>query len=297
MALEAYGIDLRVGIVPLRYIRSKGFDVRVARLWISDTFVQAAFSGGGLQFAEECLKDPATEKRFSLSAGDAEPIADFSGLECRWKNVPSARGEIVTLIVQAIRNSAKQQNETYREVIRNVGEIYGTDALCRPVHEADLSMTLSEKQLSGESRIRSFQKGTTYRIAYWFKIRYRVLLGNFLMRIKRKTKRVDWGMYKRDVAANTDFKKFDDKLRQVLSGTSAQREQLKAYLEKKYLARELVYGTQVAQTAIVTCLIFNYNGAHLHLVDSDNGGYAVAAAEMKERLQKIVSSKPHRVAK
>jgi hypothetical protein len=287
MATEVYGLELRVGIVPLRYIKDCGYDVLVARYRVSENFVQAVFSGGGLQYAEECIKDPSTGTPFRLEIGDAEPEADFSGLECRWQNVPSSRGEIVTLIVQAIGKNENQKNSTYREVIRTIGEVYGTDAMCRPVREQDLSMTLDEKQLSGESNVRSYGKGTLYRIWYWFKIRYGVISGWFLMKMKTVTGNVHWGDYKKDVAANTDYKKFDDKLRQVLSGTEVQRQQLTAFLEQKFQKKELVYGIHVSQTALVTCLIFNYNGAHVHLVDSDKGGYAVAAIQMKNQLKQL----------
>ena len=107
------------------------------------------------------------------------------------------------------------------------------------------------------------------------------------MKMKTETKNVKWGEYKSQVAANTDYKKFDDKLRQVLSGTGEQRQQLTAFLEERFQRRELVYGIHVASTALVTCLIFNYNGAHVHLVDSDNGGYAVAATQMKKQLKQL----------
>jgi hypothetical protein len=42
-----------------------------------------------------------------------------------------------------------------------------------------------------------------------------------------------------------------------------------------------------AATALVTCLIFNYNGAHVHLVDSEDGGYAVAATHLKKQLKQL----------
>jgi hypothetical protein len=287
MATDVYGMDLRVGIVPLRHIRERGYDVLVARYRVSENFVQAVFSGGGLQFAEECIKDPVSGSNFRLEAGDAKPEADFSGLECRWQNVPGAHGEVVTLIVQAVGSDAEQKNKTYREVIRRISDIYGTDAMCRPVREQDLTMTLEERQLSGESNVRSYGKGVLYRLWYWFKIRYGVITGWYLMKMKMETKNVKWGEYKSQVAANTDYKKFDDKLRQVLSGTGEQRQQLSAFLEERFQRRELVYGIQVASTALVTCLIFNYNGAHVHLVDSDNGGYAVAATQMKKQLKQL----------
>jgi hypothetical protein len=287
MAADVCGLDLRVGIVPLRYIRQCGHDVLVARYRISENFVQAVFSGGGLQFAEDCIKNPAPGPQFVLETGDAEPDADFSGLECRWQNVPSARGEVVTLIVQAVGGNAKRKNETYRDVIRSIRDIYGTDAECRPVHEEDLAMTLSERQLSGESSVRSYDKGPFFRFWYWFNIRYGVISGWYLMKTKTRTGNMNWGEYRKQVAANTDYKKFDDKLRQVLSGTKEQRLQLTGFLEEKFRRRELAYGMHVASTALITCLIFNYNGVHLHLVDSDNGGYAVAATQLKKQLKQF----------
>jgi hypothetical protein len=60
---------------------------------------------------------------------------------------------------------------------------------------------------------------------------------------------------------------------------------LQTYLENQFRAGELVYGLHTAPNALVTCLIFNYHADHIHLVDSDNGGYAVAAARLKEQLK------------
>lgn len=287
MAADVYQLELRVGIVPLRYIREHGCDVLVARYRISENFVQAVFSGGGLQFAEDCVKDPEQGKQFRLEAGDAEPEADFTGLECRWQNVPSQRGEVVTLIVQALGNDPGRRNETYRTVIRAIGDIYGSDAMCRPVREQDLRMTLQERQLSGESDVRSYGKGLLYRIWYWFRIRYGVITGWYLMGTRTVTRNMQWGEYKSEVAANTDFKKFDDKLRQVLSGDEEQRRRLTDILESRFHRRELAYGIHVSKTALITCLIFNYNGAHVHLVDSDDGGYTMASIHLKRRLRSL----------
>lgn len=284
MARDLYGMDLRVGIVPIRYIREQGYNVMVAPCRLSQSFAQAAFSGGGIQFAEECLKNPATASQFNVKNIGAPPAADFSGLECRWKNVPSVHGEIVTLIVQALGKSDEQKNATYREIISQIGEIYGDDAKCHPLQEQLLTMSLQEKHLYGESGIRSYSRGIWYRFFYWFKVRYGVLLGKFLMWSGYTTKNLNWGTYKKRLIENTDFKKFDDKLRQVLSGSAEQRERLTGYLEKKFQERELVFGIHTASNALITCLLFDYNDEHIHLVDSDNGGYAIAAIQIKEKL-------------
>lgn len=284
MAQELYDIELRIGIVPISYIREQGYDVLVVPCKLSKAFSQAAFTGGGLQFAEDCLKNPSTAQNFSINLQNENVQADFSGLECRWENVPSARGEIVSLIVQALGTSLEERSRTYREAIKQVEMIYGDDVQCHPVQEKLLRMSLREKYLFGESDIRSYAKGTFERVKYWFTIRWNVLLGKFLLWSSFKTKNLDWGTYKKRLTENTDFKKFDDKFRQLLSGSIEQRKQLQRYLEEKFVARKLVYGMHAAPSALITCLLFDYNNEHIHLVDSDNGGYAVAAKQLKEKI-------------
>ena len=289
MARDLYEIDLRVGIVPVSFIRERGFDVLVARSRLSASYTQAAFSGGGLQFAEECLKDPVLSFRFSIDDTTVVAKGDFTGLECRWQNVPSAHEEIVSLIVQASGNNNQERNAVYRSVLAAIGSIYGDDAQCHPVQEDQLQMSLGEQSLSGESDIRTYGRGTMARLKYWFTIRWNVLLGKFLMAVKYTTSATEWGTYKQRLIHNTDFKKFDDKIRQVLSGSVNQREQLERYLSQQHQQGKLVFGIHVASHALITCLLFNYSDAHVHLVDADNGGYAVAAEKMKEQLKQFSS--------
>lgn len=282
MARETFGIELRAGIVPVSLVRERGLDLRVARLRLSDTAAQAAFSGGGLAFAEECLRDPALAERCAVGP-HVKPEADFTGLECRWKNVPSVHGETVSLIVQAAAPGEPERFRVYREVIAAVERIYGSDAQSHPVQERSLSMSLSERFLYGESGVISWSKGRLYRLRYWFRVRWSVLLGMLLMMAGVRTRATDWGGYRKRVAANTDVKKFDDKVRQVLSGTPEQRRRLTEHLDGLERRGELLYGIHAAEGALVTCLIFDYQDAHVHLVDAENGGYAVAAQRLKEK--------------
>ena len=287
MARDLHGIELRIGIIPVTYIREHGYDVLIARSRLSSSFTQAAFGGGGLQFAEECLKDPAASILFSIDDKIVESKGDFSGLECRWQNVPSAHEEIVSLIVQAVGTNNDERNHVYRDVLSVIHSIYGDDTQCNPVQEEMLNMSLSERSLAGESDIRSYTKGRSYRLWYWFKIRWNVLLGKFLMAVNYKTRTIEWGSYKKRLIQNTDFKKFDDKIRQVLSGSVAQRKQLELYLEQQLKEKKLVYGIHTASHALITCLLFNYSDAHVHLVDSDQGGYALAAVQLKDQLKNM----------
>ena len=287
MAADLYGIELRIGIVPVSFIRESGHEVLVAKSRLSPTHTQAAFSGGGLQFAEECLKDAAFAPTFAIDPAVVESKGDVTGLECRWQNIPSAHDEIVSLIVQARGTSNEERNAVYREVLAMIDSVYGDETKCHPVQERFLTMSMRERELMGESGIRSYRKGRLYRLRYWFSVRWNVLLGKMLMAFSIRTKNTEWGSYKQRLIKNTDFKKFDDKIRQVLSGSVKQRERLNAFLQKRYEEGVLVFGIHVASNALVTCLLFNYSDSHIHLVDSDDGGYASAAMKMKEQLKTI----------
>lgn len=89
------------------------------------------------------------------------------------------------------------------------------------------------------------------------------------------------------MVSNTDLKKFDDMLRQALSRTPVQGRQLTAYLEDRFLHRECVYGLHVSDSALITCLIGNRSGEHYHFIEGADGGYALAAAAMKQGINKL----------
>ena len=46
----------------------------------------------------------------------------------------------------------------------------------------------------------------------------------------------------------------------------------------------IAYGLHSAATSIMTCLISSYQGDHVHFVDGADGGYALAAKQLKAKL-------------
>ena len=62
---------------------------------------------------------------------------------------------------------------------------------------------------------------------------------------------------------------------------------LTAWLEERFARRELVFGLHVADRAQMTCLVFDYSGRHLHLIDGADGGLYMAAKALKERVAKL----------
>ena len=96
-----------------------------------------------------------------------------------------------------------------------------------------------------------------------------------------------WGQYKNIILKTTDTEKFDDMLRMVISTKRNQTKELEKYLEEEYQNKNLVYGIHKSDSALMTCLIFQRHGKHIHYIDSSNGGYALAAKELKNRLKNL----------
>jgi hypothetical protein len=294
MAQNSFGLDLRVAAVPVAKIRAAGFDIQVARVRVSANYIQAAFAGGGMGYADKYMKDPATAPLCEVKPGSVAARGSLEGLECRWQDIPSVHGETVSLMVRALAPEAGKAAALYRAVIAKVHEIYGSDDACHPLTPPALSLmpSLSARQLGNEVGVRAADRGAFGKWLWLMRARWFVVLGWFLMKFGLHTEETDWSTYKETLFRNTDVRKFNDVYRQILAGKSAQREALDAWLAERYAKRELVYGLHVTDRALMTCLVFNYSGKHLHFIDGADGGLFLAAKAFKERAAALVTAGP-----
>ncbi len=292
MAQSSFGLELRVATVPIATIRAARLDILVARVRVSEHYIQAVFAGGGMAFVDRYMKDPATAPLCEVKPGSVAARGSLEGLECRWQDIPSRHGETVSLIVRALAADTRAASGLYREVIAKVTEVYGSDDACHPLTPPLLQLTpsLSARQLGNEVGVRAADRGRFGKWLWLMRARWFVVLGWFLMRFGLKTGQTDWSTYKETLYRNTDVRKFNDVYRQILAGTPAQREALDAWLAERYARRELVYGLHVTDRAHMTCLVFNYSGKHLHFIDGADGGLFLAAKAFKERLAKIAAA-------
>lgn len=69
----------------------------------------------------------------------------------------------------------------------------------------------------------------------------------------------------------------------IIAGTKVQREQLK--IEHELLRQKglIYYGMHASKNAMVTCFIKDYHEDHVHFLDADDGGYAMAAKHLKQQ--------------
>ena len=291
MARDGFDLGLRIGVVPLCDIRAAGHDARVARVRLSEKFSLAAFWGGGLAWAEKMVKHPEAGARYRIEEYATPTAETFVGLECRWRGVPSEKGETLSLLVQAVAADDANRVRIYTAVLEKLREIYGDQGEGHPIAEAQLQIARKTAEYDGETKVQRSQSGTLGRTWYRLQARFVGILGDWLMRHQKTAFKTDWGKYKRDTVAHSDYQKFDGVLRMVLSSTEAQRTQLVEWLHQRYREGELAYGLHISTEALVTCLIFEREGGHLHFIDGANGGYALAANKLKLRLTALAENK------
>jgi hypothetical protein len=289
VARDSFGLELRIGTVPVVRIAESGYAIRVARYRVSEHYVQAVFAGGGVAYAESLIKDPATAPRHEIAPGSVIARGSHDGLECRWQDIPSRHGETVSLMVRALDRDPERAAALYRDVIAKVREVYGDDDACHPLSVPELAMSLSGERLGSEVGFRAAGRGLLGKWIALMRVRLIVLLGWFLMKFGIHTGETDWSGYKATLVRNSDVRKFVDIYRQILAGNEAQRTALTGWLEARYAAGELIYGLHVTDRAHMTCLVFNYAGKHLHFIDGADGGLFLAAREFKQRAARLAS--------
>ena len=286
MAKAEFDLDLRVGAVPVKVVVAANYPVKIAKFKVSENYTQAVFIGGGLTHAAELIKDPVASNIYTFKNNGVSPTADFSGLECRWQDIPSKYGEIVTLLVMVREDFRQHDHQLYRNILEKIEYVYGKEDSLNPIDRQNFKLTLNSANLIKETLVRASNCSWLDRQMYLSKIQLDTALGSLLMNLKVKTEDLDWGVYKDIAIAATDYRKFDDMLRMVISGNGWQRKKLTGYLEQNYREGKLVYGLHVTDRALMTCLVFERNGQQVHFIDGADGGYALAAKDMKQRMIK-----------
>ncbi len=277
---QAYNLQLRTGFLPVSVLTADHIPLLVSKLRISPGATQASFTGGGLQAAENWLKE--CPERYSIPEHIVAD-ADFSGLQCRWDRIPSPKEETVSVLIESRCDTLEKQTQIYRNVMQRITDIYGSRDEHHPLQADKLSMTYSQEKLQSEYRLFTRNRSWFYRLWYAVKMRLIAFSGSMVMEKAISVSGYNWGHYKTDMIANSDHRKFDDMLRMVLAGNAEQRKKLEACLEEEFQQGTLYYGTSVSSASLLTCLIFQSGVDHFHFVDGADGGYALAARQLKQQ--------------
>ena len=277
-----YGLEIRIGIVPIDELKNRGTRIQVAKFELSPGNSLAFFRGGGLAMAETLVKAEAS--KYLLAD---EPLSkagpNLNGLSCRWQPIEAKNGVMVSILIQAL--NLARADEVYGEIISGLQQILDTDSNS-PVHDVRFRPHWPAKSWRLETLWRENEKSLVAKFAGRFVnlaatfVLFWVMLFNLPFGPFRPKK------YKREMRANADFRKFDDMLRMVLDCRHEQVERLQVFLESARAAGEIAYGLHRSNQALMTCLVFSaVQGRHVHFIDGADGGYAMAAAQLKGQLK------------
>jgi hypothetical protein len=265
-------LQMRVALVPVAAIRAQGLDVRVARFGPSANLSYAMFSGGGLGWADVAMKRGA----FAVEAAPPGAQPDLSGLSCRFEEIPSARGLILSVLVVPAPGADPL---AFRNAIEDIiGLVERSPDMGRPVPPEGPPLRWPPAGMDYEARAARGGSLLTRR-AY---VLGRTLFAYAIMRFGIKVGGFVPQTYTRQLVENSDFRKYDDGLRMILDCTA----ELEAELSKRLAGAAAVgivrYGLHRQDAAMMTCFTPSAMRAdHVHFIDGARGGYASAATALK----------------
>jgi hypothetical protein len=283
LAAEAFGLQLRVGLIPAGDILKRDLRLGVCKYRHSERINQASFSGFGWGWAESALKDPEMATPYMISQ-EGELFGDFTGFECRWRPVKARKDFKLAFIALSTAATGEGHNRVYRDLIQEIDRIYGKVPDYHPLMEKALELTTNPAKLRGEAMVVAKSRD---QLSYFFgslKLALTSVVGTLAFNFDLKLLGVRWGKYRREVVENADFRKFDGSLKMVIDSTADQEGRLQRYLEAQRAEGKLVFGIHRSSAAIMTCLIFTPGQDHAHFVDGIDGGYALAAKMLKQQL-------------
>ncbi len=282
---EAFDLELRAAVVPVEELVAAGERVRVARFRASTSVCLASFAGGGFACAERWVKHPSSAGRYAVDP-EGETAANLEGFECRWHPLESRHGQVISLLVLSLAGAEPEREATYKRAIAAIERVLGgRDS--RPVQLDGLRMLGPFADFSVEARVRSgTREGAAFDAAHK-EARNKSLIGRALMAVGANAGGFDGKSYRSELVENTDFRKFDETLRMVLDLAAGELGELLEHLEQERARGRLVYGMHRSDSALMTCFVRAYHGNHVHFVDGSNGGYALAAKQLKAQLVEL----------
>jgi len=108
------------------------------------------------------------------------------------------------------------------------------------------------------------------------------LLGWLVFVTGRRVRSIDPALYRLEVTTNTDFCKHDETLCFVIDCALGRIDAIEQYLRERAADGAFRYGIDIADTALMTCLVTSTaDSLHVHFVDGGGGGYTNAAKKLK----------------
>ncbi len=282
---ESFSLELRVGALPVSQVTAASYPVRIAKLRVSDKYTQAVFDGAGIAHAEDLIKGgkvPALEDR----PNGTRARASTEGFSCRWRKIPSDPGEVAALIVEARESSPERRAWAVREVFYAIRDSLGGEERYHPVAAGRQELISRLDEIDHEARIHARTTGGT-----------RIVIQRMWVRVQLAAVRlaVRWNLPLRyhhkslnhipqDNVNHADFRKYDGRLKMVLACSETGRRALQYRLNELEARGAIAYGLHITDHSLITCVMHLQAPDEVHFIDGGDGGYALAAAQLKQKL-------------
>ncbi len=283
LSQNQFNLDLRVGIVPVGDVRDAGADVLVAKFRLSPGNSMAMFAGGGVQLVDALIKADEGNDQYQIPFPESDAPPNLEGLSCRWEPLKSCRGTMISMLVYATERTDIDKVATYREVIDGVAEILKADPqVASPVSADNMIFKWPSQGIRNESKLFA---GSENHIRKWFWLYCTSFIQFILEKFDLSAGGYDAPAYRAELRANSDFRRFDDILRMILDCPVEAADAIEAFFMDLNTQGRIAFGTHRSDHALMTCLVFSLTkGEHVHFVDGSDGGFAMAAVQLKAQI-------------
>src|ERR1700675_3706032 len=206
---ESLNLVMRIALIPVAAIRAQGLDVRVARFGPSPNLSYAMFSGGGLGWADTAMK----RAEFAVAKAPPGTQPDLTGLSCRFEEIPSVRGLILSVLVVPARDA---DAGAFRKLIEDIiALVERSPDAGRPVPPGGPPLRWPPAGVEFEAR--AAREGSLFKrraavlahtLFVYLIMRFGISVGGFVPKT-----------YVQQVVENSDFRTYDDGLRMILDCT------------------------------------------------------------------------------
>jgi hypothetical protein len=230
------------------------------------------FSGGGLGWAEIAMK----RGEFAVPVAPPGTHPDLTGLSCRFEEIPSAQGVILSVLIVA---APAADPAAFRQLIEQViALVERSPDAGRPVPSGGpptrwppVGLDYEARAARGGPLLVRRAKLLGFTLLAYLIMRFGISLGGFVPQT-----------YVQQVVENSDFRKYDDGLRMILDCTVELTNALEQRLSAAAAAGIVRYGLFRQDAAMMTCFTPSaLRSDHVHFIDGARGGYASAALTLK----------------
>ena len=190
------------------------------------------------------------------------------------------------VVIHARGRTGSENAATYRQVIDGVAEILQADPKsASPVSAGNMIFKWPSQGIRNESKLLANSPNR-------FAKRVWLYCTGFIQLILEKFDLSAGGynapVYRAELRANADFRRFDDMLRMILDCPVETADAIEAFFMDLHRQGRIAFGTHRSDHALMTCLVFSLTkGEHVHFIDGSDGGYAMAAVQLKAQMRML----------